>query len=516
MYSYDKAIVIINANIISFSESITGNAILIKNGKIIKISSSREILNGVKGKYILIDAHGRSVLPAFIDAHTHLIDMAKRVDWIDLSKVNSLEGLKKVLQTIAEKTRKGDWILGYGWDESKWLDERRYPTKKDLDEVSRDHPIFLRRIDGHMAVANTKALEELKIPKGTPGFSVDTKGNPTGVLKEDAFLLAEKRLRISVKSFRKGLRRIVRLAIEKGVVMCHETLSLDDFLLINLLASEWKHFPIEIYTFILESFMNKLIDLGITREIGAIIRVGGIKIFVDGSIGARTAALYEPYSDDPSTKGMLLMSEDDLLEICRKADKASLQLAIHAIGDRAIDVVLSALKKAQINKENRHRIEHFELVHDECIPEVKNLGIVLSMQPNFIGQWQMPGGMYEKRLGKIRWKSLNPLGKLMKEGLIIAFGSDCMPFDPFFGLWSAVNHPIEENKLSIFDAVKAYTLHSAYAAHIEHITGDIKESNLANIIILNKELRKIKSDDILNLRILCMIARGELIYLKVG
>jgi len=510
-------LVIENAKIISFSEEIEYGCIIIEEDFIKEVKPDVESCNTLNvPSSTRIDVKGKTVIPAFIDAHAHLLSLAKKYEWLDLSNVPTLDNLKKMLRKIADKIGPGKWILGYGWDESYWSDEKRFPTLKDLDEAVPDNPILIRRVDGHMAVVNSQALMILKIPENVRGLEKNKDGSPSGIIKEDALEYALKKIQYSLENLKKGLKKITKSAWKKGVAASHETCSMDDLTYLSYLLNEDEYLGIDFYLFIMDQFLDLIIECGLHKVLGKRIKVRGIKVFSDGSIGARTAALREPYSDDPTTKGLLLKDKDDLSNIFRKANKAGLQLAVHAIGDRAIDVVLDAFKEAGIDREMRHRIEHFELAHEEHIKDAKRLGIILSMQPNFVGQWQMPGGMYERRLGRSRWRKLNPFRQIFDENLIVAFGSDCMPFDPIFGIWSAVNHPIEESRISVLEAIKAYTLNAAYAAHQENFRGDIRIGYKADLAILSQDPMSMSPKKLRDINVLGLILNGKVRYISIG
>ncbi|MHA1617129.1 MAG: amidohydrolase [Candidatus Njordarchaeales archaeon] len=486
-------IILVNAKVYDPKRDEYFDALAIKEGAIVGIGEDAK--NYLSTKTVIVDCRGRMIIPAFIDAHTHILGMAARAGWLDLSKVKSLRELLRIISEYAEKVGPGNWILGHSWDESKWSDEKRYPTKKELDEVAPNNPVFIRRIDGHMAIINSPAMKLLNIPEKIIGLEKDKKGEPTGVIKEHALEYAQRRLEVKFEVVLKGLEKTVKKIQELGISMVHETLSLEQ-LIILAMAGEKGLIPFTVYGFILVEYLDKLIELGIQRGLGGSkIIIGGVKIFADGSIGARTAALREPYHDDPSNMGILFFSEEELEEIFRKADKAGLQMAIHAIGDRAIDQVIECLAKAQVSKDLRHRIEHFEIAWDEHLKKVKKLGIAISAQPNFVAEWQMPGGMYEKRLGRDRWKIMNPFKKILDEGIPLGFGSDCMPLDPIYGLYGAVSHPVKTNRLSGREALYAYTYGSAFIAHQEDLRGTIEVGKIADLTILSaKNLAEIEKD----------------------
>ncbi len=496
----------IKGNILFFEYGFVKKSLLIEDDSISLISDSLH----VNQQYKLINAEKYYVIPAFVDGHAHLLSMAKRSEWLDLSKIDSLQKLKEVISETSRIIGPKKWILGYGWDESHWRDEQRYPTRRDLDEVAPDNPVFIRRIDGHLAVVNSLALKKLHIKRNIRGVILGKDGEPTGVLKEDALEYASKQLEYNIDTLAQGLIKVALEAQRKGVSMSHETMDLDDLSSFFYALQKIGNLDIKFYTFIVDQFLDYLISRGLGKLASKNAKIAGVKVFSDGSIGARTAALREPYKDDPSNRGMLLKDRDELVEIFQRADKAGLQLAVHAIGDRAIDTVLEAMKIAKMNSQLRHRIEHFELIDDDHIRIARKLGLIASMQPNFVGQWQMPGGMYEKRLGKNRWRRMNPFRKIIEEGLILSFGSDCMPFDPIFGIWSAVNHPVSDSRIDVLTAIKSYTYYSSYAAFLEDVQGEIKSGKIANLAILSHDPLKIQ--DIRKIKIIAHIYEGRINY----
>lgn len=498
---------IISGNFLFFENGFVKKRLLIRNGLL-----SEFVKNGLTIHNRLINAEKYYIIPAFIDGHSHLFAAAKRHEWLDFSKVNSLRELKRIIANITRIVGPKKWVLGYGWDESNWVDEKRYPTLMDLDEVAPNNPVFIRRIDGHLAVVNSIALRVLRIEKKLRGLILDRKGKPTGILKEDALEYASKQLQYNLSALAKGLIKVSLDAHRKGVSMSHETMDLEDLSSLFYALQKISSIDLDFYIFIVDQFLDHLLIRGLHKLTSSNVRIAGIKIFSDGSIGARTAALREPYKDDPSNRGMLLRNRDELAELFRKADNAGLQLAVHAIGDRAIDEVLDAMKIAKIRAKLRHRIEHFELVHDEHVRVAKKLGLIASMQPNFVGQWQMPGGMYEKRLGKMRWRQMNPFRKIIDNGLILSFGSDCMPFDPIFGIWSAINHPVIDSRIDPLTAIKSYTYYSSYAAFSEGTRGEIKLGKRADLVILSHNPLEIQ--DIRKINILAYIYSGRLEYIN--
>lgn len=460
--------------------------ILIRDDKIYYIgdlSEARYLANDDAKR--IISKRG-AVLPAFIDAHTHTIFEGIKSGWLDLSGITSFKDFLRALEEAKKITKPGQWIIGHSWDESHWKDEPRYPTIKDLDEVSTSHPIYVRRIDGHMGVINSKALEILKIPPNMRGFIKNERGEFTGIVKEDTLDYVDKKIQENIINFRTVIEKSFTKLKKLGIASVHEFVSPLFFnALLDYLDKSGNIYRNTVYFWL--EYAQKLIDLGFRTNFGnSKIKIGGIKLMMDGSIGARTAALRQPYQDAPSEKGILFHTSDEIEELIKKADKAGLQLAIHAIGDRAIDELLTAYKKSTMIKELRHRIEHFEITHEEHIKTVKKIGVTLSMQPNFVANWQTPGGLYERRLGKARTKIMNQFKTILENSIPMAFGSDCMPMDPLYGIWAAVNHPIKEQRINVIDAITSYTYMGAYLEHSEHFKGSLKEGFIADIIILDK------------------------------
>jgi hypothetical protein len=235
-------------------------------------------------------------------------------------------------------------------------------------------------------------------------------------------------------------------------------------------------------------YLDGIVKLGLGPGFGdERLRLGPVKIFSDGSIGAGTAALKEPYLGNLREQGILIWSREELEEMVLKAYESDVQLAIHAIGDRAVELVLDCFERANEKEKKtlRHRIEHCEMLSPEQIRRMKEMSIIASMQPNFVGQWGLPGGMYEVRLGKERTAEMNPFALLKKAGVKLAFGSDCMPFGPLYGVHWAVNAPFPSQKISPEDALKAYTIGGAYASFEEGYKGTIEEGKLADLVVLD-------------------------------
>lgn len=470
-----------------------------------------------------VDLKGKTVVPGFIDSHVHFLQRGLQLFELDLQDTCSIDDALSKLNIKIREIEKGKWITGFGWDESKWKD-RRFITKRDIDKVAPENPVVLKRICMHLWVLNSRAIEILKANSSiSKQASVEEINLQTGHLNVS--------LRTDVKEILKGcfnpsedelqnaLLRAQSEAVRLGITSVHDmTPYLDILTRVN-----------EKGELFVRNYACPSLDCGLGsadcgKTLGKyfnsafriphsdILRIGCVKIFADGSFGTRTAALMEPYADDEGNRGMLICGQKELDDTVARIHSMGEQIAIHAIGDRAIAAALDAFEKAiKVNPrlDHRHRIEHCELVDNKLISRIRDLNIVVSAQPNFIGQWGNKGGLYEKRLGKERWHRINPLAQFKRKGIHVAFGSDGMPFGPMYGIWSCVNHPVVENRLSPDDAIRYYTYGGAYASFDEAKKGTIEVGKLADIVVLSDDITSIPQSDIKNIKVIMTIIGGK-------
>jgi predicted amidohydrolase YtcJ len=471
----------------------------------------------------IIDTTDMTVIPGLIDAHLHFLWMGmKMIRTVDLSPTKSIKEAQNEIMVKLSQTKKGEWILGRGWDDSKW-EEKRFISKWDLDPFSRDHPIVLTRVCGHMITLNSKAMEIAGITKDTPDppggkVNMSPDGDPTGVLSDAGHLIKPFIPPETKELALEGLKLSNEKALSLGCTGVHDA-GLDE--------SEIIAYQTALEEGILKARVNIMWRSNLVESIGTIgcqssfrnemLRLGPAKIILDGSLGARTAALYEPYEDDPSTKGLTLITEEELNEQVQRIHGQGFQLAIHAIGDYGIDLVINAIEaalKSSPRKDHRHRIEHCELLSSDQIERIHTLGIIASMQPNFVGEWSGPDSLYEARLGKRRLRQNNPFRALLDEGIRLPFGSDGMPFHPLYGIHSAVNHYIRDSRISLEEAVKCFTLDAAYSSFEEEKKGSVESGKLADITVLEKDLVEVPSEEIKDVLVYMTIVNGELLYSK--
>jgi predicted amidohydrolase YtcJ len=469
------------------------------------------------------DVTGMTVLPGLIDSHCHFYGMGVSMTRdIQLRNTTTLAETMDRLKEQAKKLKKGEWILGKGWDDSKWT-ENRYPTKVDLDAVSKIHPIMIVRICGHMVILNSLALKTAGITSKTPqpeGGQVDIglDGEPTGVLRDCRQLIEPYVPVVTDEMAVDGLLKASDYALSLGCTSIQDAgLGGKQIHNYQQALSEGK-LKIRTYLMLSGEAQKGSYDVGITTGFGNdMIKIGSTKLLMDGSLGARTAYLFEPYTDEPTTKGFPLIDPNELKERAKTAHMNDSQLAIHAIGDLAIDLVIDAIQyalKSKPKKNHRHRIEHCEILTAGQIERIQELGIIPAVQPNFVGEWAGPGSMYEQRLGPERNKLNNPYRYLIDEGVTIAFGSDGMPFNPIYGIWSAVNHGIKHSRIKLVEAVKCYTLNGAYASFEENLKGSIEPGKLADIAVFDRDLTETPPEEIRNAKAYMTLVGGKILYHK--
>ncbi len=508
---------LINGNVITMSSfQPSAEAVAVKNDRIVKVGTNEEINSCIGTDTKVIDLQGKTVVPGLIDSHIHVADFGKFLTWIDLKSVNSIEELQRRLRERAQKIPEGRWIIGSGWDQTRFA-EKRYPNRRDLDEASPDNPVVLYHQCGRVCVVNSKALELAGVTKKTSTPSGGTiekdakTGEPTGILRENATDLVWKTI---PEPNEEELIEATSLACEKiveaGVTSIHWIVaSSTEISIIQRLRSENK-LPLRVHII---APANILDQLDITA--GTL----GVKVFVDGSLAARTAALCEPYIDDSATKGQLLYSKEELDALVAKAHKANFSLVMHAMGDQAIDMALSAIEKALMEtprKNHRYRLEHASVLNQELIQRIKKLGMIVSVQPKcVISEFSVWSAV--DRLGSERARMLYPLKTLFNEGLRIIGGSDCPmePISPLSGIQAAVTRPFfPEEQITVDEALRMYTINAAYASSEEDVKGSVEEGKLADLTVLLDDPKAVLSNKIGDIKVSMTIVGGKMVYQK--
>ncbi len=508
-------------------------AILIEGNKIKYVGSTEEVKKLIDASTEVIDLNGKLMLPGFIDDHVHFTSGGFYLQGIDLRVAKSTIEFKEILKKYAEKN-KGKWITGGNWDHEAW-EVKDLPTKEMIDEVTKNTPVFVDRFDGHMALANSYALKLAKITKDTQspegGLIVkDPKtGEPTGILKDNAMGLIYSIIPSSTKeaTYKAALIAFNHIK-ELGVTSVQDITCSQDLDAYKKLEKEGK-LTCRIYTRMPISEYKKLVKDKIKVGYGSDkIKLGSLKAFADGSLGSSTAWFFEPYNQDTTTSGLAMdiVTNGSLREWSIDADKNGLQLCVHAIGDKANNYMLNLYKEI-VDKnpkwDRRFRIEHAQHVRFEDIPRFAELGVIASVQPYHAiddGVWA------EKRIGPKRIKYTYPFRTFLDNKVRLCFGSDwtVAPINPLLGIYAAVtrrtlddknpNGWIPEQKITVAEAIKAYTINNAYAAFEENIKGTIEAGKLADLVVLNEDILMIDPVKIKDVKVDMTVFDGKVIYKK--
>ncbi len=508
-------------------------AVAIYGNRIVAIGSSKDIRKMAASNTRVIDAKKRLIVPGFNDAHTHFLSGCFQLSSVDLRDANSPKEFADRIQTFATKLPKGRWIKGGDWDHERWPDAK-LPTKELIDNFTPDTPVFVNRLDGHMALANSLALKLAGVTRQTldpPGGVIvrDPKtGEPTGILKDAAMSLVWKV--VTPSSFEEKLaaaRAASNHAASLGVTSVQDMSAGTDVGVYQTLLDRGE-LKTRVYAVAPLPDWERLARTGVRAHFGSeMLRVGGLKGFADGSLGSTTALFYEPYRDDPSTSGIAgdeMYPEGAMLERVRGADKAGLHTMIHAIGDRANDLILTIFE--QVERENgqrdrRFRIEHAQHLRQRDMSRFARAKVIASMQPYHAiddGRWA------EKRIGKERAKGTYAFRSLLDAGATLAFGTDwsVAPLNPMFTVYAAVTRRtldgknskgwVPEQKITVEEAIRAYTVGSAYAEFQDTVKGSISVGKLADLVILSRDVFKIDPKDIENVKVVMTIVDGRVVY----
>ncbi len=511
-----RGIVLTNARVITMDIDGTpplAEAVVIDGDRITYVGDGKGLGAELTHGKELIDLEGRTVVPGLIDSHVHLVEMARSRLGLDLGGCRSVGDALDLIRQETDRRPEGEWVIGYNWDESRWKEDRSV-TIEELDGVSPRHPVVLKRICQHLVLVNTPALGFARIPKGTEGLCLDPKtGNPSGIVQQDARQIVESHLKFPPQKLYAAMETTQREMLSLGITSVHDMGS--DFRLLQRASSEGR-LAIRTHLYVGEHELPEIDRDGTLREgHDSHLRVAGVKFFIDGSIGAHSAALLEPYADGKGGCGRLRWDKNTLKGLVSDLHERGWQVALHAIGDRAVTVALEVLERAQRDSpggEPRHRIEHCELLPVGALEQIKDLGVIVSAQPNFVSMWGQPGGMYEKRLGKRRWEAVDPWGRFHRESIPLAFGSDGMPVGPLYGAWSAVNHPIHESRLDPVDALRSYTHGGAFASFEEETKGPISQGKVADMVVLSGDPTTTPRIEIKDIKVEMTILGGNILY----
>jgi len=506
-------------------------AVAIAGDRIIAVGSNQEILRLAGEETRRVDLGGKLMLPGFIDNHTHFMSGGFQLQSVDLRYAKNEE---EFIQIIADRAKRyaGQWMTGGDWDHDNWPGGG-LPTRQMIDPVTPNTPVFVQRYDGHMALANTYVLRLAGITKETPDPPGGTivkdsqTGEPTGILKDEAMSLVYRHVPApNEEQMMETARLALKEARRLGITSIQDISSSGDVRLYEKLKSTGE-LTARFFCRLPISQWKELAERKIRVPAGdEWVRVGSLKAFADGSLGSTTALFFEPYDSDPSTRGLPsdILLDGRLERWALEADKAGLQLSIHAIGDSANSRMLDLFEK--IVRENpkwdrRFRIEHAQHLHPKDLPRFAALGVIPSMQPYHAiddGRWA------DKRIGMKRCEWTYAFRSLIENGVRLSFGSDwtVAPLNPLWGIYAAVtrrtidganpNGWIPQQKISVEQAVEAYTINSAYAAFEEKEKGSISVGKLADLVVLSENIFAIDPIEIEKVEVLLTVVGGREVY----
>jgi predicted amidohydrolase YtcJ len=505
-------------------------AVAIAGDRIVHVGSTAEIRSRAGGAAI-VDLEGGFVVPGFVDSHVHFVDGGFRLTSVQLREAATRGEFVARVKAFAATVPPGTWITGGDWDHTLWGGE--LPRRDWIDAVTPQHPVWVNRLDGHMALANSAALEAAGVTRGTAdvdGGEIvrDARGDPTGLLKDNAMDLVAAKVPPPSDALKdRALDAAMRHVAAQGVTSIHNMGSWSD---LDVFERGKARLITRVYAAVPLATWARLRDAVASKRYGpaghgdAWLRVGALKGFVDGSLGSHTAAFNEPFTDAPKDRGLFVNTPEDLYTWIAGADRAGLHVMVHAIGDRANTTLLDIFERVAREdgpRDRRFRVEHAQHLRSADIPRFGAMGIIPSMQPYHAiddGRWA------DAVIGSARSRTTYAFRSLLDAGARLAFGSDWFvaPPTPLEGIYAAVTrrtldgkHPdgwVPEQKIAVEDALRAYTSGGAYASFEEREKGTIAPGMLADLTVIDRDLRRIPATEIRNAKVVRTIVGGKTVF----
>lgn len=476
---------------------------------------------------VLQAPEGGMITPGFIDAHTHFVDGGFRLSSVQLRDAKTKEEFIARIKAYALQQEQGVWITGGDWDHENWGGE--LPSKDWIDSISQNNPVWINRLDGHMALANTAALKaagmDEKVKDVPGGTIVRAKGKITGIFKDNAqFYVDNAVTRPTTGQEDRALDSAMHYVASKGVTSVH---NMSGYYEAFKRAREQNRLTTRIYAGRpLTGWRELAAEIKSNAPGDKWLRIGSLKAFVDGSLGSHTAAFFRAFDDSPADSGFLVVEKDQLASLVHSADSAGLHLMVHAIGDKAIRTLLDIYQQVAAQngtRDRRFRIEHAQHIHPDDMARFGQLQVIASMQPYHAiddGRWA------EKIIGSERAKTTYAFRSLLDSGAVVAFGSDWFvaPPTPLEGIYAAVtrrtlddknpNGWVADQKISVEEALKAYTIHAAFASFEESIKGSLTPGKLADFVVLEKDITQISPTEIRDVKVLATVVGGRVVFEK--
>jgi len=502
-------------------------AIYVRGGRVEAVGPAADLRAAHPG-IDTIDASNATILPGLTDAHGHLYGLGLALDIVDLVGAPTYDDVIARVKAHVAEVPLGEWVRGRGWDQNRWPD-KQFPTAAPLDAAIPDHPVWLKRVDGHAGVANTAALRAARITRDTKdpqgGRIVrDANGNPTGVFVDTAQGLIESR--IPEASFEVRKKRVLNAAnhiAATGLTEMHDAGADGETIrAVQELVDERK-FPIRLYTMLTDEaeLLDMYIPKGPLVDYHGRFTVRSIKLYADGALGSRGALLLAPYSDDPGNTGLAVTKPEHMVDVAKRAIAKGFQVCTHAIGDRGVRNVIESYEAAGVKPENRFRIEHYQVVAPEDFARTVRDGIIASMQPTHATS-DMPWA--ERRVGPDRIKGAYAWRTVLNAGGRLALGSDfpVESVNPFFGIYSAVTRQDQDGnppggwypdqKLTLAEAIRGFTSDAAYAAFEENSRGTIEPGKLADFTIVDGDFYAMPQSDLFKAKVKYTVVNGNVVY----
>lgn len=527
-------LILLNGKIWTVNEALPqAEAVACRNGRIMAVGATSEIRQLADDKTTIVDLAGKLVVPGFNDAHVHFFSGGRGLASVQLRDARSAEEFRTRIRDFAAQLSKGRWVLEGNWDHESWT-PANLPSRQMIDGVTPDNPVFIQRLDGHMALANSLALRMAGVTRATvdpPGGAIvrDEEGEPTGVLKDAAMGLVGRVVPPETEAeITEAVKAAMRYAAENGVTSVQDMSAAPGVLAVyqKLLANG--ELTVRVYAHQPLALWERQAAIGVRAAFGSDnLKIGGLKGFADGSLGSTTALFFEPYLDAPRTSGL---PSDEMIPESRMhnnilgADKAGLQVAVHAIGDKANSLILDMFAAAaQQNgaRDRRFRIEHAQHLRRAEIERLAKQQVIASMQPYHAiddGRWA------EKRIGPERAQGTYAFRSLLDAGAVLAFGSDWFvaPMEPLPGIYAAVTRRtldgknpggwVPAEKITVAEAIRAYTMGSAYASFTERDKGSIEVGKLADLAVLSADILTIDPAEIEKTKVVMTIFAGKILY----
>jgi predicted amidohydrolase YtcJ len=520
--------------------AVTGNTITFAGAK-------SDVLKLVDKETKVIDLHGRTLTPGWIEGHGHLVEMALQNIRIDVSQAKSFDEIIEIIRLAAKDARPGEWIVGVGWHQDKWAAKptklvRGFPIHTELSQAVPDNPVFLRHASGHAGFVNAKAMEllgvnplkrESTIPEIEGGeIFRDENGNPTGLFNENALTIIENKIEVSDTDLENALQDVMQTCLQNGITGFHDAGESQRY--VSLLKSfrAEKKLPVRIYLMLSGSdtaLVRSFLKTGIEIDSEHWLTIRAIKYYSDGALGSRGAWLLEPYTDSPATLGTVTLSMDSLYQLASDAFNSGFQVCTHAIGDRANHEVLNQYERIfsehpEKASGRRFRIEHAQHLHPDDIGRFAKLGVLPAMQAIHMSSdrpWAIDRlGPERIRSGAYVWQSL------LRSGAVLINGTDVPvePLNPLACFYASVTRKTlkgepeggyeSDQKMTREQALRSYTLSPAYGAFEETIKGSIEVGKLADFTVFNKDIMRIPEAEILKTEVVLTIVDGKIVFEK--